>query len=116
MNTIIRTGDVFICDFGDTKGCIQGGVRPCVIVDNSMACAYSPCIHCVPLTTTNRKMPLHYVISEDGLNGIKQESVALCEQYQLVDKTQLRDKVGTLSRWDLANITELCKQNLPFTY
>lgn len=113
---LIKTGDIFICDFGEPVGCVQGGLRPCVIVDNSMACMYSPCIHCVPLTTTNRKMKLHYEIKEKNCDCLINDSVALCEQYTLVDKSQLKKRVGSLNRGDLANIAELCKKNLPFTY
>lgn len=116
MNKRINTGDVFICDFGKTKGSMQGGIRPCIIVDNYMACIYSPCIHCVPLTTTNRQMKLHYEIKEKNCDCLVNDSIALCEQYTLIDKSQLLDKVGSVNRGDLANITELCKQNLPFTY
>lgn len=107
---------MFICDFGIPRGSMQGGVRPCIIVDNPMACTYSPCIHCVPLTTTNRQMALHYELKEKNCECLQQDSIALCEQYTLVDKSQLIEWVGIVDRGDLSNITELCKQNLPFTY
>lgn len=116
MNKRVHTGDIFVCDFGNTRGSVQQGVRPCIIVDNSMACAYSPCIHCVPLTTKNKKMPLHYEIDEKNCCGLQENSIALCEQFTLVDKKQLLEYIGTLGRGDLSNITELCKLNLPFTY
>lgn len=112
----VRTGDVYICDFGEPIGSKQGGIRPCVVVDNQMACTYSPCIHCVPLTTKIKDMPLHYELKEKNCECLANDSVALCEQYTLVDKTQLIEWVGYVNRGDLANITKLCKQNLPFTY
>ncbi len=114
---MIKTGDVYYCDFGDHDNSVQSGKRPCIIVDNAMACAYSPCIHCVPLTTQDKKrLPLHYKLKEEYCKAVDKDSVALCEQYQLVDKSQLIHYIGRLSRYDLANIVELCKKNLPFNY
>lgn len=115
-NRKVETGEVFICDFGAAKGSMQGGVRPCVVVDNSMACTYSPCIHCVPLSSQDKKMVLHYKLKEKGKVNLVKESIALCEQYTLVDKDQLRNSIGVVGRGDLANITALCKKNFPFTY
>lgn len=61
-------------------------------------------------------MPLHYELKEKNCECLTNDSVALCEQYTLVDKTQLIEWVGYVNRGDLANITQLCKRNLPFTY
>lgn len=116
MNKKVNTGDVFICDLGVPKGSMQRGVRLCIIVDNLMACVYSPCIHCVPLTTTNRKMVLHYELKGQDYDFLEHDSTVLCEQYTLIDKSQLIEWVGIINRGDLSNISELCKQNLPFTY
>ena len=56
MGKVVSAGDVYLCDFSQsTTGSMQSGLRPCIIVDNKMACAFSPCIHCVPLTTQTKK-------------------------------------------------------------
>ena len=45
----VKAGEIYLCDFSTSGvGSMQGGVRPCVIIDNRMACVFSPCIHCVP--------------------------------------------------------------------
>ena len=115
MDMAIKAGEVYLCDFSTSKvGSMQGGLRPCIIVDNRMACAFSPCIHCVPLTSQSKKhMPLHYELSTDFLD---KKSTALCEQYTLVDKSQLTELIGMISQLDLINISQLCKKNMPFTY
>lgn len=113
--TAVEAGDVYLCDFSMSKvGSMQGGLRPCIIVDNRMACVFSPCIHCVPLTSQTKKhMPLHYELSTDFLD---KKSIALCEQYTLVDKSQLMELIGNITQLDLINISQLCKKNMPFTY
>lgn len=114
MNSV-KAGEIYLCDFSMSGvGSMQDGLRPCVIVDNQMACIFSPCIHCVPLTSQEKKyMPLHYKLSNYYLH---KDSIALCEQYTLVDKSQLKELIGNITQLDLINISQLCKKNMPFTY
>lgn len=107
-----------MCDFSiSANGSMQSGMRPCIIVDNNMAGAYSPCIHCVPLTSKDkRQFIMHYELTSDEQSGLDEPSIALCEQYTLVDKSQLHKKIGQVTKFDLLNIIELCKKNFPFTY
>lgn len=117
MFKVVEIGEVYICDFGDGVGSMQGGVRPCVIVDNKDACVFSPCVHCVPLTSQYKKdMPLHYILTKGDCDFLDKESVALCEQYTLVDKSQLWDCIGRVKQIDLIRMIELCKKNLPYQY
>lgn len=118
MSIAIKGGDIFLCDFSRLAiGSMQGGTRPCVIVDNHMACAFSPCIHCVPLTSQDKKdLPLHYKLDKTECDALDKDSIALCEQYTLIDKSQLMDKIGEVARIDLINISSLCIKNLPFVY
>lgn len=118
MSMVVNSGDVYLCDFNmNSCGSMQGGVRPCVIVDNNMACAFSPCIHCVPLTSKDKKkLPLHYILDTTECDFLKKDSVALCEQYTLIDKSQLKDKIGEVAKIDILHIINLCKKNFPFNY
>lgn len=118
MEKVVSSGEVYICDFSNiANGSMQGGIRPCIIIDNKMACAFSPCIHCVPLTTQSKKqLPLHYDLDTDECDCLDADSTALCEQYTLIDKSQLKDRIGEVTKVDLVNIVSLCKKNFPFTY
>ena len=85
MFRVVDIGEIYICDFGQNNGSVQSGVRPCIIVDNKNACAFSPCIHCVPLTTQiKRGLPLHYELSQKDCACLEADSIALCEQYTLL--------------------------------
>ena len=117
MFRVVDIGEIYICNFGQDNGSVQSGVRPCVIVDNKNACVFSPCIHCVPLTTQSKKdVPLHYELFKKDYMCLESNSTALCEQYTLIDKTQLGDKIGKLVQIDLIRIIDLCKRNLPYQY
>ena len=117
MDGVLRSGDVYICDFSKTAiGSMQTGIRPCVVIDNTYTCVFSPCVHVVPFTSQYKKdLPLHYHVAiKEG--GLSKDSTALCEQYTLIDKSQLKEKIGRVSQYDLIQIAENCKGNLPFNY
>lgn len=117
MFKIVNAGEIYTCDFGNNYGSVQSGVRPCVVIDNTNACAFSPCIHCVPLTTQNKKdLPLHYELFQKDYACLESDSIVLCEQYTLIDKAQLGDKIGRVAQIDLIKIIELCKKNFPYHY
>lgn len=115
---VVSVGDVYICDFSlSAYGQMQDGKRPCIIVDNNMAAVYSPCVHCVPLTSKyKRDFKLHYIVDVTDNNGLVSNSIALCEQYTLIDKSQLCERIGQITKADLVKIIELCKMNFPFKY
>ena len=107
-----------MCDFSmSANGSMQNGVRPCIILDNNMAGAYSPCIHCVPLTSKDKRdFFMHYRLMNNAITGLNEQSIVLCEQYTLIDKSQLHERIGQITKFDLLHIIELCKKNFPFTY
>ena len=114
VNKFCSSGDIFVCDYGKQSGSIQSGKRLCIILDNPQACAYSSIIHCCPLTTELKDFPLHYLLKKETYDFLKADSMILCEQYGLVDKSQLWKKIGRILPQDLFFIVEKCKQNLPF--
>ena len=48
--------------------------------------------------------------SED--NGLKENSVALCEQFRTIDKERLKDKVGHVDNDTLENVLNAVKISL----
>lgn len=93
----IRKGDIFYVELEKKHGHIQSGTRPCIVVNNQVACIYSPVLLVVPITSSSFKieknMPTHLII-EDLL---PKRSVATFEQILTVNRFQLKDKIGNLS-------------------
>ena len=55
-NTIeIKKGDVVYVNLGKAEGNIQGGKRPCVVVQNDVGNKYSPITIIVPLTSQQKQ-------------------------------------------------------------
>lgn len=89
--------DIYMADLPlDKEGSLQSGCRPVVIVSNNFANAYSPVITVLPLTSRmrKRKLPTHVLIEDCGLN---RWSIALAEQIMSINKSQLRQKIGSIA-------------------
>ena len=114
MKRFVTPGDIYVCDFGEQYGSVQCGERMSIVVDNAYAGAYSSVIHVVPLTSQIKDMRLHYLLTKERYNFLESDSMALCEQYQLIDKDQLKNKVGSLEITDIYEIVIKSKQNFPF--
>lgn len=92
-----KNGDIYMADLPlDREGSLQSGYRPVIVVSNNFANAYSPVITVLPMTskTGKKKLPTHVMIENCGLS---RRSVALAEQIMSINKTQLREKMGSIS-------------------
>lgn len=94
---MIRRGDIFYADLSPVVGSEQGGVRPVLVLQNDVGNRYSPTVIVAAITSQINKgrLPTHVEI-EAGQHGLTRDSVVLLEQMRTVDKTRLREKVGTL--------------------
>jgi len=93
---MLRQGDIYWAQLPKIKNTsIQFGFRPLLIVSNNVCNKYSNVIHCIPLTSKQRKryLPTHVTVSGYGLT---ETCVALAEQLMIVDKRALKVKIGTI--------------------
>lgn len=108
----MNRGDICLVDFGMTQGSIQGGHRPAVVVQNNVGNQYSPTVLVVPLTSNTNKtnIPTHVYIPK-GCGGLKTNSLALAEQIQTVNKTQITRTLGNLGAY-INNVEAAIKVSL----
>ena len=101
-NQYITKGSIYFVNLGcERNGSVQNGgktgFRPCIVMHNKIACVFSPVLLVVPITSSygriKAKMPTHLVIEE----GLSKKSVAMFEQVLTVNRSQLSDKICTLS-------------------
>jgi len=84
----IKRGEIYYIDLSPTQGSEQGGLRPCVIVQNDKGNEHAPTTIVVPLTTqSKRKLPTHVSVREG-----KKLSLALCEQIRTIDKSRIEGR------------------------
>ena len=96
-----KRGDIYYVDFGEyTDSCKQRGVRPAMVISNNRANEHSPVITVVPMTSRTYKkrfMPTHVYVPRCSGSGLDKNSLALAEQVEAIDKTQLREYKGTVT-------------------
>jgi mRNA interferase MazF len=95
----IKRGDIILCDFNPVIGTEQSGIRPAVIIQIDRANAASPHTIVVPLTSRIRKSLLQsHVFIPIGVANLTQDSVILCEQIRVIDKSRIIRVIGHLDR------------------
>ena len=106
MVTISR-GDVVLCDLNPVVGTEQAGVRPVVILQIDRANVASPHMIIAPFTTKIRRalLPSHVFIPA-GAGGLHQDSVILCEQIRVIDKSRILQVLGHLDQSYLVEIAK----------
>ena len=95
----IKHGDIILCDFNPVVGTEQSGSRPAVILQIDRANAASPHTIVAPLTSRIRKsiLPSH-VFVPIGVANLTQDSIILCEQIRVIDKSRIIRVIGHLGR------------------
>ncbi len=104
---IIRRGDIYYADLSPVVGSEQGGVRPVLIVQNNVGNRYSPTVIAAAITSKGTKadLPTHIKLYADS-SGLSKDSVILLEQIRTLDKRRLKEKMGTLSPYDMYKVDE----------
>lgn len=104
MSGEIFRGQVYFIDLGERIGSEQSGMRPVVIVQNDTGNRHSPTVIVVPITSQIKKadMPTH--ISLRSGHGLEEDSIALCEHVNTIDKQRLLDYVGRITTLELRQV------------
>ncbi|MEK0179137.1 MAG: type II toxin-antitoxin system PemK/MazF family toxin [Oscillatoriales cyanobacterium] len=104
----IRRGEIWIANLDPTQGSEQAGVRPTIIFQNDTISRYTTTVISIPLTTNLRRASLpSCVLIPGGEGGLTQDSVALCHQLRVLDKTRLRNKIGEVNPEILAQLENI---------
>lgn len=97
---VVSQGDVFWADFGEPIGSQPGFVRPVVVVQSdAFNLSEIATVVVVPLTSNLglEQFPGNVLLPSKA-TGLPKDSVANVSQVTTVDRVQLTDRVGALSR------------------
>jgi len=101
----IKRGEIWLADLHPTRGSEQAGVRPVLIFQNDILNKYSATVLTIPLTTNMRRASLPSCVQiPKGEGGLVSDSVVLCHQLRVLDKTRLQRKLGTVSQRTLLTV------------
>jgi len=99
-------GEIYVMTFTGI-GSEQTGLRPGLVFQNNVGNKYSPNIIAIPLTSSQKKtnQPTHVPISAED-SGLHVDSVALCENPQIMSKERIGRYITTLSDDYMKQIAE----------
>jgi mRNA interferase MazF len=101
----VKRGEVWLADLNPTRGSEQGGTRPVIIFQNDIVSRFSTTVITIPLTTNLRRASLPMcLLIPSGEGGLAQDSVVLCYQLRVLDRTRLQRKLGELTPETLTNL------------
>lgn len=108
--TDIKRGQIYMADLSPVVGSEQGGVRPCVVIQNDVGNRYSPTVIVAAITgRTKKDLPTHTPLKSTGL---LKDSICLLEQIRTVDKSRLLNYVGDASRDEMNAIAQALSKSL----
>ncbi len=101
----VKRGDIYYADLSPVVGSEQGGVRPVLIVQNDVGNKYSPTVIAAAITSQKYKtqLPTHISVNSGGC-GLAKDSIVLLEQVRTIDKTRLKEHMGTLDNSEMTRI------------
>lgn len=103
----MKRGDIYILETKETKGNIQAGKRPVIIVQNDVGNTHAlTTIVCCITSKTKKGLPMHLEIGKVG--GLKLDSTILCEQILTVNKSDLGQYLGAVAKTDTLKRLDRC--------
>jgi mRNA interferase MazF len=104
----VKRGDIWLAELNPIRGSEQAGTRPVLIFQNDLINPLTTTVLAIPMTTNLRRASLPSVLQiSKGEGGLASDSVALCHQLRVLDKTRLRHKLGSVTPQTIAAI-ETC--------
>lgn len=103
----VKRGDIYYADLSPVVGSEQGGVRPVLIIQNDVGNKYSPTVIAAAITSKKFKndLPTHIKVNAIS-SGLQQDSIVLLEQVRTLDKTRLREHMGSLLPQDMTRVND----------
>lgn len=91
---MIHRGEIYLIDLSNQVGSEQSGVRPAVVVQNETGNIHSPTTIVCPLTSKTKSMSATHVELTTTDAEIIRDSIVLCEQVRVIDKTRIKKRLG----------------------
>ena len=104
----VSRGEIWLAELNPVRGSEQAGTRPVLIMQTNTINRFTTTVLAIPFTTNLRRASLPSCVQiSAGEGGLSSDSVALCHQLRVLDKTRLTKNLGTVSNATLENI-ETC--------
>jgi mRNA interferase MazF len=93
----VSRGEIWLANLNPVRGSEQAGTRPVLIFQTDTINRFTTTVITIPFTTNLRRASLPSCIKiSAGKGGLSNDSVALCHQLRVLDKTRLTKRLGLL--------------------
>jgi len=109
----IKRGEIFLVNLEPVKGSEQGGIRPCLIVQNNKGNLYSPLTIIAPITSKQftKEYPTNVFIPKQE-SKLNKDSTILLNQIKTIDKQRLIKTIGSLDNFTMQKVDMALKISL----
>jgi len=112
----LKRGEIWYANLDPVKGYEQAGSRPVIIFQNNLITKIASTAVAIPLTTNlkqARKKTCVFLSTHE--TGLVSDSVVLCHQIRILDKSRFDRKIGKLSRPALKKVEKCILFTLGFS-
>ena len=94
----IEKGDIWLVNLSPSRrGELGKNSRPCIVIQTNEANKILPCVVAVPLSSKKQKTELEIKITPDAVNNLKKESYVVWWHIYTIDKSSLKERIGSIS-------------------
>lgn len=96
----VRQGDIFWVDLDEPRGSEPGFTRPFVVIQNNVfnRSLLNTVLLCALTTNQSRANAPGNVLLKKGEGNLPKQSVVVVSQTTALDRSELREKIGTVSK------------------
>ena len=92
---IVQRGEIWFANLNPPRGSEQAGLRPVLIFQNDTINRFTTTVLAIPFTTNLRRAALPSCVRvAQGEGGLEMDSVVLCHQLRVLDRSRLQRKLG----------------------
>jgi mRNA interferase MazF len=104
----VKQGDIFWVELGPPRGSEPAYRHPCVVIQNNLfnQSKINTIVVCVLTSNLKRGTAPGNVLLRKGEGGLKKESVVNISQMITINKTDLAEKIGSLSPTRTSEVIE----------
>ena len=109
----IKRGDIVLVNLEPVKGSEQGGLRPCLIIQNDISNKYSPVTIIAAITSKifDKEFPTNVFVSKED-SGLDKKSTILLNQIKTIDKSRIIKKISSLDSFIMTQVDNSLKVSL----
>jgi mRNA interferase MazF len=109
----IKRGEIILVNFESIKGSEQGGIRPCLVVQNDISNKFSPVTIVAALTSKvpEKEYPTNVFISKQD-SCLNKDSTIMLNQIRTIDKLKIIKKISSLYLYSMNKVDKALKISL----